>query len=161
MVRIYIKRKNEIAGHVFICRHSIKDDKVLILPFIGFVTEGIITEDEWTKSQQTIVDRFKLHVVESYIDGRRKIAHSIKKFNWKDVLKMKQGETFTPMGYKSICNSFGMEIEISNCGSMVRYRIGENGAVNGWKEIRFTKNGKPFFEMHTHTRYYLDEFMKI
>ena len=47
MIRIYVRRKNEIAGHVFICKSSIKEDKVAILPFIGFVTAGLITEEEW------------------------------------------------------------------------------------------------------------------
>ena len=89
MIRIYIKRKNEIAGHVFVCKHSIKDYKVLILPFIGFVSDGLITEEEWAKSQQLIIDRFELRVSESYIDGRSKAARSAKKFNWGDVLKMK------------------------------------------------------------------------
>ena len=160
MIRVYVRRKNEIAGHVFICKSSIKEDKVMILPFIGFVTGGLITEEEWAKSQQTIIDRFELHVTESYIDGRSKAARNAKKFNWKDVLKMKQGETFKPMAYKTICNSFGMEIEVSNCGSMVRYRIGENVAVSDWKEIHFTKSGKPYFNCNK-IRYYLDEFMKI
>lgn len=165
MIRIYVRRKNEIAGHVFICKSSIKEDKVAILSFIEFVTAGLITEEEWAKSQQTIIDKFELYVAESYIDGRCKVAHNTKKFNWKEVLKMKQGEAFKPMGYKSICNFFGIEIEVSNCGSMVRYRIGENGAVSEWKEIHYTKGRRPFFEVnkkaHGCTRYYLDEFMKI
>ena len=73
---------------------------------------------------------------------------------------MKQGEVFKPMAYKTISNSFGIEIEVSNCGSMVRYRIGENGAVSDWKEIHFTKSGRPYFNRNK-TRYYLDEFMKF
>lgn len=80
-------------------------------------------------------------------------------------MKIKVKDTFKPMGYKPICNFFGIEIEVSNCGSMVRYRIGENGAVSEWKEIHYTKGGRPFFEVnkkaHGCTRYYLDEFMKI
>jgi hypothetical protein len=160
MLRIYVRRKNEIAGHVFICKSSIKGDKVAILPFFGFVTDGLITEEEWDKSQQTIVEKFELCVTESYIDGRCKAARNAKKFNWKDVLKMKQGETFKPMAYKTLCNSFGIEIEVSNCGSMVRCRIGENGAVSDWKEIHFTKGGRPYFN-YGKTRYYLDEFMRI
>lgn len=160
MIRIYVRRKNEIAGHVFICKSSIKEDKVAILPFVGFVTAGLITEEEWTKSQQLIIDRFELCVTESYIDGRSKAARNAKKFNWKEVLKMKQGETFKPMAYKTLTNSFGMEIEVSNCGSMVRYRIGENGAVSDWKEIHFTKSSKPYFNCNK-TRYYLDEFIKF
>ena len=163
MIRIYVRRKNEIAGHVFICKKSIKEDKVMILPFIGFVTDGLITKEEWAKSQQTIVDRFELYVAESYIDGRCKVARNIKKFSWKDILKMKVKDAFKPMGYKSICNFFGIEIEISNCGSMVRYRIGD-GAVSQWREIHYTKGGRPFFEVskaHGRTRYYMDEFMKI
>lgn len=46
MIRIYVRRKNEIAGHVFICKESIKEDKVMILPFTGFITDGLITEEE-------------------------------------------------------------------------------------------------------------------
>ena len=78
---------------------------------------------------------------------------------------VRRKDAFKPMGYKSICNFFGIEIEVSNRGSMVRYRIGENGAVSEWKEIHYTKGGRPFFEVskkvHGCTRYYLDEFMKI
>ena len=160
MIRIYVRRKNEIAGHVFICKKSIKEDKVLILPFVGFVTDGLITEEEWAKSQQTIIDKFELYVTESYIDGRCKVARNTKKFNWKDILKMKVKDAFKPMAYKTLTNSFGMEIEVSNCGSMVRYRVGEKGAVSEWKEIHFTKSGRPYFNCNK-TRYYLDEFMKF
>ena len=165
MIRIYVRRKNEIAGHVFICKSSIKKDKVAILPFFDFVTEGLITEEEWAKSQQTIIDKFELYVAESYIDGRCTVARNMKKFSWKDILKMKIKDAFKPMAYKTICNSFGMEIEVSNCGSMVRYRIGKKVAVSEWKEIHYTKDGRPFFKVskkaHGCTRYYLDEFMKI
>lgn len=79
MIRIYVRRKNEIAGHVFICKSSIKEDKVAILPFVGLVTAGLITEEEWAKSQQLIIDRFELCVTESYIDGRSKAARNAKK----------------------------------------------------------------------------------
>lgn len=165
MIRIYVRRKNEIAGHVFICKSSIKEDKVAILPFIEFVTDGLITEEEWAKSQQTIIDKFELYVTESYIDGRCKVARNTKKFSWKDILKMKVKDAFVPMAYKTISNRLAIEIEISNCGSMVRYRIGENSQVSDWKEIHFTKGGRPFFEVskkaHGCARYYLDEFMKI
>lgn len=165
MIRIYIRRKNEIAGHVFICKSSIKGDKVAILPFFGFVTDGLITEEEWAKSQQTIIDKFELYVTESYIDGRCKVARNTKKFSWKDILKMKVKDAFVPMAYKTISNWLAIEIEISNCGSMVRYRIGENSRVSDWKEIHYAKGGRPFFEVskkvHGRTRYYLDEFMKI
>lgn len=160
MIRIYVRRKNEIAGHVFICKSSIKEDKVAILPFIEFVTAGLITEEEWAKSQQLITDRFELCITESYIDGRCKAARNAKKFNWKDVLKMKVKDAFKPMGYKSICNFSDIEIKVSNCGSIVRCRIGENGAVSDWKEIHFTKSGRPYFS-YNKTRYYLDEFMKF
>lgn len=86
MIRIYIRRKNEIAGHVFICKSSIKEDKVASLPFTGFVTAGLITEEEWAKSQQTIIDKFELYVTESYIDGRCKVARNTKKFSWHYLL---------------------------------------------------------------------------
>lgn len=165
MIRIYVRRKNEIAGHVFVCKESIKEDKVMMLPFIGFVTDGLITKEEWGQSQQTIIDKFELYVTESYIDGRCKVARNTKKFSWKDILKIKAKDTFKPMGYKSICNLFGIEIEVSNCGSMVRYRIGENGAVSDWKEIHYIEGGRPFFEVnkkaHGRARYYIDEFTKI
>lgn len=160
MIRIYIRRKNEIAGHVFICKSSIKEDKVRILPFIGFVTDGLITEEEWAKSQQTIIDKFELYVTESYIDGRCKVARNMRKFSWKDILKMKAKDAFKPMGYKPICNFLSMEIEVSNCGSMVRYRISKNGTVSEWTEIHFDKSGKPYF-MAYGSKQYLNEFMKI
>lgn len=170
MIRVYIKRKNEIAGHVFIARSSVQKDVVAILHF-GFVRDGFITEKEWNNSQELIVDKFELHITESYIDGRCKIARNAKRFNWKDVLKMKPGEVFKPVAYKPVCNFFSIEIEISNCGSMVRYRIGNKGAVSAWKEIYYTKGGRPFFKMHDDEharskyyfdrRYYLDEFLKF
>ena len=163
MKRIYIRRKNEIAGHVFKSRDSIKDDKVAILPFIGFVDKGLITEEEWSTSQQNIVEKFELYVAESYIDGRTKTARNMKHFSWKDLLNMKRGDTFKPMGYHTICNTFGIEIEISSCGSMVRYRIGQS-SVSNWIEIHFTKAGRPYFNMNKkatgRSRYYLDEFMR-
>ena len=56
MKRIYIKHKNEIAGHIFVCKHSIKDDKVLILPFIGFVTDGLITEEEYAAERKAALN---------------------------------------------------------------------------------------------------------
>lgn len=159
MIRIYIRRKNEIAGHTFICKSSIKKDIIAILPHV-LVVDGLITEDEWATSRESIIEKFKLFVTESYVDGRSKAARSTKKFNWREVLNMKVGETFKPMAYKTISNWLSIEIEISNCGSMVRYRIGENSQVSDWKEIHFTKAGKPYFNAR-HTRYYLNEFMKI
>ncbi len=159
MIRIYIRRKNEIAGHTFICKSSIKKDIIAILPHV-LVVDGLITEDEWATSRESIIEKFKLFVTESYVDGRSKAARSTKKFNWREVLNMKVGETFKPMAYKTISNWLAIEIEISNCGSMVRYRIGENSQVSDWKEIHFTKAGKPYFNAR-HTRYYLNEFMKI
>lgn len=165
MFRIYVRRKNEIAGHTFICKSSIKKDRVAILPFVGFVTSNIISEEEWAKSQELIVDKFELYVAETYIDGRSKVAHNTKKFSWKDILKMKIRDTFKPVGFKSLCNFFGIEIEISKCGSAARYRIGEKSQVSDWKEIRYTENGRPYFSVskkaHGCTRYYLDEFEKI
>jgi len=165
MYRIYIKRKNEVAGHVFVCRRSVKEDKIKYLPYIGFVTAGLIADEEWATSQELIVDKFGLYIVESYIDGRCKTARSTKRFSWKDVLEMKVGDVFKPVGYMTICNFFGVEIEISNCNSMVRYRTGDIGAISDWKEIHYTKDGRPYFNVskkaHGRTRYYLDEFMKI
>ena len=159
MKRIYIRRKNEIAGHVFKSHSSIQDDVIAILPFFGFVDKGFITKEEWAKSQERIVDKFEIYVVETEIDGRTKVARNMKPFSWKDILAMKRGDTFKPTGYKAITNFSSMEIEISNCGSMVRYKV--EGAVSEWKEIHFDTNGEPYFWASWGERnYYLSEFMK-
>lgn len=87
MVRIYIKKKNDICGHVFKSHHSCINDKVAILPYIAFVVTGLISESEWTKSQELIKDRFNLYISETKIDGRNKIAKSMKSFSWRKVLE--------------------------------------------------------------------------
>lgn len=160
MKRVYIRRKNEVTGHVFVSNKSVAHDKVKMLPFIGFVTAGLITEEEWAKNEQLIADKFELTIEESFIDGRTKKTKHMKRFCWKDIFELKALDVFVPMGYCSICNTFGMEIEISKCGSMVRYRIGENGSISNWKELYFTKSGKAYFNTKKR-RYYLSEFIKI
>lgn len=86
MIRIYIKQNNKSYGHVFKCRSSVKSDKVAILPWIGFVTTGLITEEEWTKSQQSICEKFSLYISEKKIDGRTKLAKNMRYFTWENVL---------------------------------------------------------------------------
>jgi len=169
MFRIYVKRIGEIAGHVFKSHSSIKDDKVFILPFIGFVDKGFITEEEWAKSQQTICEKLGLYVSETVIDGRTKLARSMRTFSWEDIFKMRKCRTdFKTMGYKTVSNCSAITIEISNCGSMVRYRMEDathvtddwNSPVSEWTEIHFDKGSEPYFIAYGNKQY-LNEFMKI
>lgn len=160
MYRIYVKLQNEAFGHVFKSHSSIKDDKVAILPFIGFVTEGYISEEEWAKSQQSICDKLNLYVSETTIDGRSKLARSIRNFSWKDIFNMRKSRSdFKPCGYKTISNISSMQIQISNCGSMVRCKK-ENERVSSWHEIYFEADGEPYF-IDSKQKYYLSEFTKF
>lgn len=159
MYRIYVKLQNEAFGHVFKSHSSIKDDKVAILPFIGFVTEGYISEDEWAKSQQSICDKLHLYVSETTIDGRSKLARSIRNFSWKDIFNMRKSRSdFKPSGYKTLSNINTLFIQISNCGSMVCCK--KNNYVSGWHEIYFEADGEPYFT-DSNTKYYLAEFTKL
>lgn len=168
MIRIYVKRIGDAAGHVFKSRSSVKEDKVAILHY-GFVTKGFITEEEWAKSQQTICEKLGLYVSETVIDGRTKLARNLRTFSWRDIFKMRKCRTdFKTMGYKTVSNTSAITIEISNCGSMVRYRMEDasrtttdwNSPVSEWTEIHFDKNGNPYFLAYGNKQY-LDEFMKI
>lgn len=87
MIRVYIRKDGEPSGHVFKSRASIMGDKVAMLPWIGFVSENLITEDEWAKSQQSIISRFKLYVKETKLDGRGKLAKQLKYFSWRRALE--------------------------------------------------------------------------
>lgn len=87
MIRIYVRKQNEESGHVFKSRFSVLNDKVAILPYIAFVLTGIISEKEWANSQESIADRFGLYISETNIDGRTKLAKSLKNFTWERVLE--------------------------------------------------------------------------
>lgn len=87
MFRIYVRKPGASYGRVYKSKTSIICDKVAILGYIGFVATGFITEDEWTKSQQPIVEKFELTVAETVIDGRSKLARHIPYFNWGEVIK--------------------------------------------------------------------------
>lgn len=87
MVRIYVRKPGQITGRVYKWKQSIINDKVAILGFISFVYTGFISEEEWNKSQQLIVDRFNLYISESKFDGRSKIAKNTPYFSWNEVIK--------------------------------------------------------------------------
>lgn len=87
MFRIYVRKPGHNTGRVYKSKTSVLEYKVAILGFIGFVATGFITEDEWAKSQQTIVDRFGLTVIETNFDGRGKVARNTPYFNWGEVIK--------------------------------------------------------------------------
>ena len=87
MFRIYVRKPGHNTGRVYKSKTSVLEDKVAILGFIGFVATGFITEDEWRVSQQTIVDRFDLTVIETVFDGRGKVARNTPYFNWGEVIK--------------------------------------------------------------------------
>lgn len=93
MIRIYVRKPGQITGRVYKGKATILNDRVAILGFIGFVATGFITEDEWAKSQERIVDRFDLYVVETKLDGRSKIARNIPYFSWAEVIKSNHYQT--------------------------------------------------------------------
>lgn len=86
MIRIYVRKRNEKTGHVFKSRWSVQKDRMSLLPF-SFVLRGIVPESEYMESTQTIIKRFNLYVSETKIDGRSKLARSIKYFTWGRVLE--------------------------------------------------------------------------
>ena len=168
MYRIYIRRMNDASGHVFKSKFSVKDDKIAILPHL-FVAKNFITEEEWAKSQQNIREKLGLYISETVIDGRTKLARSMKHFTWVDIFNMKKNRSgFKAMGYCAVNNSTALVIEISNCGSMVRYRMedctGEiddwHCPVSDWQEIHFDEAGEPYFTAYNSKRY-LSEFAKL
>lgn len=168
MIRIYVKRIGDAAGHVFKSHSSVKEDKVAILHY-GFVTKGFITEEEWAKSQQTICEKLGLYVSETVIDGRTKLARNLRNFSWQDIFKMRKCRTnFKAMGYKTVSNSSAITIEISNCGSMVRYRMEDaakitddwQSPVSEWTEIHYDLSGEPYFNAYG-SKQYLNQFMKF
>ena len=86
MIRIYVRLKNEESGRVFKSRFSVINDKLSLFPF-GFVLRGIISEDEYLESNQTIAERFGLYIKETKLDGRNKLARNLKYFAWDRVLE--------------------------------------------------------------------------
>ena len=86
MIRIYVRKQNEESGHVFKSRFSVLNDKLSLFPF-SFVLRGLISEEEWANSQESIVNRFGLYITETNIDGRKKLAKSLKQFSWNKVLE--------------------------------------------------------------------------
>lgn len=86
MIRIYVRKQNEASGHVFKSHFSVLNDKLSLFPF-GFVLRGIISEDEYLDNNTTIANRFGLYITETKIDGRNKLAKSLKYFAWDRVLE--------------------------------------------------------------------------
>lgn len=87
MIRIYVRKPGQTYGRVYKSKTSVLQDKVAMLGYIGFVATGFISENEWAKSQQSIVEKFQLVVVESTVDGRCKVARNMPFFNWAEVIK--------------------------------------------------------------------------
>ena len=87
MVRIYVRKLSQETGRVYKSNTSIKDDKVKILNWITFLVPGLITEEEWDKSEQLISEKFGLYIKESYLDGRSKVGRNTPYFNWEEVIK--------------------------------------------------------------------------
>lgn len=74
-----------VNGKTYKSSWSILKDKVAMLHY-GFLRNGLISHDEWAKSQQTIIEKFDLKVTEDRIDGRTKEAKSIPYFSWGKIL---------------------------------------------------------------------------
>lgn len=87
MIRIYVRKLSHSIGRVYKSNTSIKDDKVKILNWITFLVPGLITEEEWDKSEQLISEKFGLYIKESYLDGRSKVGRNTPYFNWEEVIK--------------------------------------------------------------------------
>lgn len=87
MIRIYVRKLSQKIGRVYKSHTSIKDDKVKILGWLTFLVPGLITEEEWAKSEQLISEKFGLYIKESYINGRSKVGRNTPYFNWEEVIK--------------------------------------------------------------------------
>ena len=86
MIRIYIRKPGERTGRVYKSKFSILNDRVGMLPW-SFVLKGVIGEDEWSKSGERLIDRFKLYVKETKCDGRIKhVRNNYKYFSWREIL---------------------------------------------------------------------------
>ena len=60
-------------------------DKVETLGY-SYVLNNCIDSTEWAKSKQTIANRFKVELEESYIDGRSEEAKALPQFTWLEVI---------------------------------------------------------------------------
>lgn len=87
MIRIYVRKPSQKIGRVYKSHTSIKDDRVKILGWLTFLVPGLITEEEWAKSEQLISEKFGLYIKESYINGRSKVGRNTPYFNWEEVIK--------------------------------------------------------------------------
>lgn len=87
MIRIYVRKLSQKIGRVYKSHTSIKDDRVKILGWLTFLVPGLITEEEWAKSEQLISEKFGLYIKESYINGRSKVGRNTPYFNWEEVIK--------------------------------------------------------------------------
>lgn len=87
MIRIYVRKPSQKIGRVYKSHRSIKDDRVKILGWLTFLVPGLITEEEWAKSEQLISEKFGLYIKESYINGRSKVGRNTPYFNWEEVIK--------------------------------------------------------------------------
>lgn len=86
MIRIYVRKPGQQYGRVYKSKSSIAKDRIKALGYLSFVLTGLISEAEWAESQQLIVDKFNLQVVETTIDGRSKVARYMPYFSWNEVL---------------------------------------------------------------------------
>ena len=68
-------------------------------------------------------------------------------------------QDFKPQSYLTISNIGGIEIEISDSGEAVRFRM-YDGTVSNWQEIKFDDNGETYFLAYS-DRYYLNQFTKL
>lgn len=69
---------------------------------------------------------------------------------------------FKPCGSLTISNCGGIEVEINNCGDIIRYRWSYGNPkekVSRWQEIKYSAKGRAYF-VSKRRRYYLDEFMR-
>lgn len=68
-------------GKDYKSNHFVASDHVCCLSY-RFVTNSIITPEEWAKSQETILDRFQLTMTTQRVDGRKKEIRDLPWFNW-------------------------------------------------------------------------------
>lgn len=86
MIRVYVRKQNEESGRVFKSHFSVLNDRLSLFPF-GLVLRGLISEKEYLENKTTIANRFGLYISETNIDGRAKLAKSLKYFTWERVLE--------------------------------------------------------------------------
>lgn len=77
-------------------------------------------------------------------------------------------DKFITHGVMPVTNWYVYELQISEDGSMARWRFSSSDTVKAqgrWQEIRYTKAGKPFIYRNTpdHGKItlYLDDFMRV